>query len=329
MLKPLTIWIPTFQRHSQLLRLLDSIIETDIMSLADIVISDNDPESDLNRDLPRQSLDSCFQIKYIRNSANLSAGANFLRAFESCRTSWLMIVGDDDTFDCSAALEIAESLRCCDQDVVGIKFDSSLYGKQKLYQAASLSDWVDQLRSADYADAFNNLCLVSNWIFRASPCRRYLSSGYLGYSSKVSHLFPAINAASASRSRLFFSPLKPVIHGCDNSSSWPKGPTWYEMVITLQTFTGFILESDRRALLRLLHHGRILRNAAKCLRIHQYYSTRGEGVRPWIIHAHLILGSWQYLIALISVFPFLFLPFALMPRALRRRLGDPGRPDRW
>jgi hypothetical protein len=80
--KSLTIWIPTYQRESSLLELLGSLESAGLMAIADVIVSDNDPASNLS-----DTLSSCdLSLSYRRNVANLSAGVNFLRAFEVVTT---------------------------------------------------------------------------------------------------------------------------------------------------------------------------------------------------------------------------------------------------
>ena len=47
--KILTIWIPTYRRPRQLSQLLENAIQTRIVDIAKIVISDNDPEGALSK----------------------------------------------------------------------------------------------------------------------------------------------------------------------------------------------------------------------------------------------------------------------------------------
>lgn len=91
MTKALTIWIPTYRRLGPLRALRASLREGALLELAKVIVSDNDPESDGEALVGFRALG----VGYRRNSANLTAGVNFLRAFECCTTEWLMIVGDD------------------------------------------------------------------------------------------------------------------------------------------------------------------------------------------------------------------------------------------
>lgn len=329
MTKPLTIWIPTYRRSQQLDALLTNLQQGGLTALAEVIVSDNDPDGPLAQAIRRNEQPLPPEIHYRCNPANLSAGVNFLRAFECCRTPWLMIVGDDDLFAPSAAADLQALIAGISPAVLAVKFDSSLFGHQPLCQAAGLQDYVDQLQPQQYPEAFNNLCLVSNWLFRCGPYRRHLASAYLGYSSKLSHLFPALLACARDGGLLLFSPQRPVLHGTTEGSSWPKAATWYEMAMTLSTFCGFVDRADRFALQRLLFHADWRRNLAKCLRVHQFYGDRSQGVKAWQIHGHLALLSGGYRLALLLALPLLLLPVGRLPRRLLQQLGDPGSIERW
>lgn len=329
MIKPLTIWIPTYRRPRALAALLANLQQVGLIQLAEIVVSDNDPEGPLAAAFARGEAPLPHEVVYRCNLANLSAGVNFLRGFEACRTPWIMVVGDDDLFAPNAANELEGLLAQLSDGVIAVKFDSTLFGMQSCCNVSDLAEYVDQLDSRCYADAFNNLCLVSNWLFRCDCCLPHLASAYLGYSSKLSHLFPVLRACAYEGGQLFFSSSQPVMHGTTEASSWPKAATWYEMIITLTTFTGFIDPVNRKALLRLLLHSDWRRTIAKCLRVHQYYGQRDVGVNAWRVHAHLALCSFTYCWVLLLFLPILLFPPERLPRRILKQLGDPGTIERW
>lgn len=322
----LTIWIPTYQRPAHLAALLNSILTADLLKLADVVISDNS-QAPCSEEVAAYC---SAGVTYRQNIANLSAGVNFLRAFEECTTPWLMIVGDDDSFIEAAVDMMAAVIAALPAAVVALKFDSSLFGFQTSCQTAGLLPYLLALSPQQYPEFFNNLLLVSNWLFRVESCRPHLAAAYLGYSSKCSHLFPPLRACALDGGLLAFSPLQPVVYGLpSDGEGWPKAPTWFEMAMTLSTFSGFIDPASRFALKRLLFHSDWRRLALKSLRVGSYYSQRGVDIGPWRIHVHLCLLSWRYCLVMLLILPLLLLPSIWWPRSLRLKVGDPGRIDRW
>ena len=110
---------------------------------------------------------------------------------------------------------------------------------------------MNSLEEKFYPQAFNNLCLISNWLFRCKPYQLNIKTAFLGYSSKISHLFPLLQHCFEDGHNILFSDLQPICHGTSNDS-WPKAATWYEMTMTLSSFSGFIYKVDRLCLIRLI-----------------------------------------------------------------------------
>lgn len=326
----LAVWIPTFRRGAQLRELLGNLQAQAVPTRHRVFVSDNDPQPEDEDDGPGLEPELLAGIHYRRNPANLTAGVNFLRAFEICTSEWVMILGDDDRLASGGLAVIEALLRDLPGDVCAVKFDSSLYGHQRELSCASLEDYVAGLPGGQRADAFNNLCLVSNWLFRREPTLRHLAAAYLGYASKISHLLPCLRACRREGMRIRFSRHQPVIHGSADEG-WPKAASWYEMVLSLATFSGFLEAGDRRALRRLTLHGDWRRYAVKALRIQQFFSSRQavDGIAPWRIHWILAGLSPTYLLVVLALGPLLLLPCARWPRPLRRRLGHPGSFERW
>ena len=50
--------------------------------------------------------------------------------------------------------------------IIAIKFDSNLYGSQPECLSPGLDKYVNLIDTPCYPKALNNLCLISNWIFR-------------------------------------------------------------------------------------------------------------------------------------------------------------------
>ncbi len=85
----LTIAIPTYQRNSELLRCINSI--DFISDEIEILVSDNNPENDVSKDLPSH-------IRYYRNAVNIGIMSNMLQLIEKSRGLFIFFITDDDFF---------------------------------------------------------------------------------------------------------------------------------------------------------------------------------------------------------------------------------------
>ena len=96
----LTIAIPTYKSINTLIRLLNSVkfeIETLSTEEVEIIISDNDPESDLNQVL-NSTFDAIFlkQITYYRNDKNLGYDGNLAILVQRSTGRYIKFIADDD-----------------------------------------------------------------------------------------------------------------------------------------------------------------------------------------------------------------------------------------
>jgi hypothetical protein len=239
-----------------------------------------------------------------------------------------MILGDDDRLQSNAIDILEETLKGLDPSICAVKFDSSLFGNQQDLTCRGLDEYLQSIPKRQRADAFNNLCLISNWIFRRVPYLRHLSTAYLGYPTKIPHLLPALRACHKEFLKIHFSSLQPVIHG-SGDEGWPKAASWYEMVVSLSTFSGFLDTTNRRALLKMVLHGDWRRYPTKVLRVQQFFSPQLSEIRAWRIHSVLAMLSPIYLLVLILLSPMLLIPSSLWPDLITRRLGPTGSFERW
>lgn len=96
----LSIMIPTYKRYDLLAETVASAMAQDIEQAFEIVVVDNDPESegagrlvDAIPDLARAN------FRYLRNSENLGADGNVNRCVTSARGEWITLLHDDDLLD--------------------------------------------------------------------------------------------------------------------------------------------------------------------------------------------------------------------------------------
>ena len=92
----LTLAIPTYNRSAclaQLLGLLSDQLKNEYR--VELIVSDN-ASSDETASVVRQHVGGGLRIRYIRNSENVGADANFLQCFEQARGKYVWLFSDDD-----------------------------------------------------------------------------------------------------------------------------------------------------------------------------------------------------------------------------------------
>ncbi|MCP9904716.1 glycosyltransferase [Cyanobium sp. BA5m-21] len=321
----LTLWIPTYNRPKELRLLLQQIQLLCLWKHIDVVVSDNSSDHwdivDLGEDLFKG-------IRIERRCCNLSAGANFLRAFENCSTEWVHIMGDDDRLNNEYLSVIQRHISGCDTSIAAIRFDTELYGHLKIEQHNNLMTAISGIHGTNINGWFNNLLLISGWVFRREQICQYISQAYLGYGTKLSHLLPALACCDQENRYILFSCDRPIAF-CENQDSWPKAASWVEMCINTQLAHGYLSETNRRALRKCLFGGANSKLLAKIMRIRAFYQRPATDV-SWlrILFVLSSLSKRFMLIALLSL-PLLALPTKIWPKQIRKILGSEGSADRW
>ncbi len=95
-----SIAVPTFRRAAMLVDTLRSCVEQDFTEPFEIVVVDNDPESETWRHVVQAipELEST-NFRYLVNAENVGMFCNFNRCIEVARGEWLTIINDDDLLD--------------------------------------------------------------------------------------------------------------------------------------------------------------------------------------------------------------------------------------
>lgn len=98
--KPLvTIGIPTFNRAELLKRSIESTLCQDY-SMIEVIISDN-ASTDDTQNICQEFSKKDGRVRYVRQSSNLGATANFLEVLKRALGEYFMWLGDDDWIDVS------------------------------------------------------------------------------------------------------------------------------------------------------------------------------------------------------------------------------------
>jgi glycosyltransferase involved in cell wall biosynthesis len=322
----LTIWIPTYNRPRELARLVRQAQGLGLTSSFKVIISDNGSEELYALE---DSEDTWCQIAWQDRGCNLSAGANFLRAFEEASTEWVHIMSDDDTFSSSYIDIVKDCIQKCGDSIVAIKFDTSLFGKQVNNKHSDLTSAIADVTPSEIGSWFNNLLLISGWIFRRKEYLRYISKAYLGYSTKLSHILPALACCEAENKQILFSDTQPVIFNHANDDGWPRAPSWVEMCLATQLGYGYLSACNRRTLNQCLFRGKTDRLVAKILRIRAFYNKPQCDIHWTKILLTLCIISLPFCMLVVVMLPFLWVPTRLWPRQIVQRLGGVGSAERW
>jgi len=98
-MKLLTIGIPTYKSHSTLIDLLRDLlpqISKDHLDVCEVVISDNDPESNLLEIIHNNFPNEKLFINYNKNLNNLGYDLNLLRLVEISKSKFINFLADDE-----------------------------------------------------------------------------------------------------------------------------------------------------------------------------------------------------------------------------------------
>lgn len=323
----LTIWIPTYNRPTDLKKTLKQIEQLEINKYINVVVSDNcsskmdESIEELIRKLPN--------IELIKNRYNLSAGANFMKAFEACNTTWIHILSDDEILHQNYLETIRNEFEQIDKFTIAIKFDTELYGKQSRCKASDLGEVIHRIPRSEINNWFNNLLLVSSWIFKRDSYGDNLRSGYLGYGTKLSHILPILSSCDVDKRRVINFSSMQICHFQSNDDSWPRAASWVEMCINTQIGHGYLSVENKTALKRCLFGGSYAKLIAKILRIRSFYRHKDNGVSWFKILFIISIMSKTFMVLSAVLLPLLLFPRKLWPIYLRKKLGNEGSIERW
>jgi len=116
----LTIAIPTYNRAGCLKELLSAL--TDQLKnerRVDLMVSDN-ASPDETRAVVEESMARGAQIRYIRNSQNIGADANFLQCFEQARGKYVWLFSDDDLIVPGGIAKVLKYCESADYDLISL-----------------------------------------------------------------------------------------------------------------------------------------------------------------------------------------------------------------
>lgn len=125
--------LPTYRRPRFLSQAVRSIIAQDFNRPFEIVVVDNDPESQGHRHLLEQCPELAGRnVRYFRNEQNIGMFGNFNRCLQLARGEWTSILNDDDMLDPDFLTTMFAAI---DHDP---KIDGIICQKRMLYESTTI-----------------------------------------------------------------------------------------------------------------------------------------------------------------------------------------------
>jgi glycosyltransferase involved in cell wall biosynthesis len=206
----LSIFIPTYNRPSQLLntllRLSGQIIDKTIIYVLDNASSEN-LHSYCTTNASINNLINENKIVFIRHNNNIGMSANFLRAFELCNSEWMWLIADDDSIYVDAINTITQTIAKLknNPDVSFVKFKSKdccheVNNSSK--DIKSLEEFISTLSiSKDY---FNSYIFLSNGLYRMPSFKNRIEVGYKYLNTYVPHLLMLVDELYYNKSSFIY-----------------------------------------------------------------------------------------------------------------------------
>lgn len=210
----LTIVIPTYNRSDYLAKSLNVLIPQ-LNENTELYILDNS-STDATADVAQraQRANPLKNILYKRNTINVGAAANVLRAFEQCsvNSNWLWILGDDDLVS-SDSIEVISNITSANPGAQYIEFASGLEDNSPLTETQFRT--IDSLMASD-CFSFSNFLFISSGIFNTKIITTNLRFGYHYQFTFAPHLCVLLAAIARGDCNIVLSPIQLVF--------WEKNP---------------------------------------------------------------------------------------------------------
>ena len=188
----LSIFIPTFNRESSLIRIVEQIKRLNVPSNVEIVIVDNNSDYDIR---------SFEDIRIIRNSVNTGMSWNLVRPFLECKGKWLWILSDDDIVNKDLELEtILKDLKTfADSCALIYSFGGDNdFGRET---EGTLSSLHDLYRNYQDGNQFRrgSFVYLSNKIFNVELLSEFLPAAFQYSYTHIGFLVPLLLALDQGR----------------------------------------------------------------------------------------------------------------------------------
>lgn len=191
----LSIAIPTYKRNEVLKETLSSVVsklsERDQRDLQ-IIISDNDPQSDFEHFICEFQKNIGCKIQYHRNAVNLGPDKNFLQCISFSQGSeFVWLLGDDDLVLDNRVTDILRILRGEKPDCIFLECRGFNWCQLQPRSSYTLKSLPLFLMFVNFYTTF-----LSSFVLRHESVRRYASDALVGSCLiQLGWVFPALKAS--------------------------------------------------------------------------------------------------------------------------------------
>lgn len=166
--KILTIFIPTYNRATAVMQLLDEIITSDLISIVKVVVIDDCSQDDTYDRLI--SVISNDDVIILRNNKNLGVTGTTLRFIKICKTEYFIQMADDDMLNRNGIIKLISFIKSVKPDFVSTAW--GMWDKD--------NNWKNTMRTngTNSRILFKDIRRASNHdpgiLFKTSACNKHL-----------------------------------------------------------------------------------------------------------------------------------------------------------
>ena len=198
----ISIIIPSYNRETQLCRLLDSIFKEDISDVYEIVVVDNSSDYNIYEVLSAYSSE---KLRIVRNSFNIKMATNMVNTFLHCKTKWMWLISDDDVI-CENSIQKISNALPKNSNVAYLKFSTSGIGSlgiERNLKVENLEEFIDYYTSEKIIRT-GNLIFVSNGVFNLEVMHPFMGRGFEFSYTYIGYLIPIFFALNNNNPVRFF-----------------------------------------------------------------------------------------------------------------------------
>lgn len=251
----LSILIPTYNRRTQLLRVLSLLHDQPEIDTVQIVIIDNASNYDIESAIREQiGDDAMMHISIVHNAYNTGQAGNLANLFLYCSTEWAWTLSDDDTphpdalriliRDIERHPDVAFTKYTCDLTPVPLKdlVVDNIHDYWRYY-----AEDKAPMRDGEYVWVSNNLVNVT-------LLRDYLQYAHIFGYTYVGYLIPILYALAEGKAKARFSPdMVALYRAPEEGQHWSHHKVFLGLSTALHLQLGLSDELQRVMVRTFLH----------------------------------------------------------------------------